>query len=290
MRRITLLSCCGLALLSVFISPPVVRGQQPSAPPPETRYLFCVGVASPQSTIYYSGIIVTTEKNLNPVHVAFFEFLKQKYSYKGPGDYPGDLQCTGVRTLEEARSYLQIYVNRDRQNKRTVVETGWTYIAAPAPPAPPVQDPRMAQIPEPLRRQMLNVVSNSNAFCQNHLGISGLVDCACFSKAVLSYRIAHAKEYHVTQGVQDTRNYEPISNILALVDCTECISDEKILKWAADQTLKTLAPNYPEPGKKFMTDCVPRNFLANFRAKPYVGEERDHWIRALESCTKQLNH
>ena len=106
-------------------------GQKP--PPPVTSYLFCTGVASPQSTIYYSGTIATTEKNTNPVHVAFFQFLKQRYSYRGPGEYPGDLQCTGVRSVEEARSVEQLYVNRDRQNKRNVIETGWTYNGAPAP-------------------------------------------------------------------------------------------------------------------------------------------------------------
>ena len=98
-----------------------------AAQPPATQYLFCTGVASPQSTIYYSGTIITTEKNTNPVHVAFFQFLKQQYSYKGPGEYPCDLQCTGVRSVEEARSVEQLYVNRDRQNKRNVIETGWTY-------------------------------------------------------------------------------------------------------------------------------------------------------------------
>ena len=136
MRRITLLSCCGLALLSIFISSPVVGGQEQFAPPPVTQYLFCTGVASPQSTIYYSGTIATTEKNLNPVHVAFFQFLKQQYSYKGPGEYPGDLQCYGLHSVEEARSVEQRYVNGDRQNKRNVIETGWTYHGAPAPVAP----------------------------------------------------------------------------------------------------------------------------------------------------------
>lgn len=114
---------------------PAQAQNQPVSPPapPVMQYLFCTGVASPQSTIYYSGTIVTTEKNTNPVHVAFFQFLKQQYSYKGLGEYPGDLQCTGVRSVEEARSVEQLYVNRDRQNKRNVIETGWTYNGAPAP-------------------------------------------------------------------------------------------------------------------------------------------------------------
>ncbi len=294
MPRITLLSCCGLALLSISLSPPVVvgQGQERAAPPPVTRYLFCVGVPSPQSTIYYSGIIVTTEQNLNPVHVAFFQFLKQKYSYKGPGDYPGDLQCTGVRTLEEARSYLQIYVKKDRQNKRNVIETGWTYIGAPAPPAPQGQDPRVAQIPEPFRQHVLDEIAQSKGYCEGNELISALLDCDCLSRIVLNYRIAHAKEYQLPWMEERTRGWEPFVNLLLgeKLNCSECFSDEKILKWAAAQTMKSLAPNYPDADRKFMTDCVSRSFLANFRAKPYVGLERDHWIRALESCGKQLRH
>ena len=305
MRRITLLSCFGLALLSVLVSPPLVRGQARAAPPPEPRYLFCIGAASPQSTIYYSGTIVTTEKDLNPVHVAFFQFLKQKYSYKGPGDYPGDLQCTGVRTLEEARSFEQIYVNRDRQQKRTVVETGWTYNGALAPiaasppaaptaagvgmppPAPQGQDPRLAQVPEPFRRQMLDEMPNTRGYCQNNVLLSELLDCACFSKAVLDYRIAHAKEYHVPRGGHDTGGWEPISTLPAVVDCSACISDDRILNWAAARALKSLSPDFSDADKKSRTECISRSFLANFRAKPYVGLEREHWFQAVESCRKQ---
>jgi len=291
MRRITPLSCWGLVLLSISISSPVVGGQEHSAPPPVTQYLFCVGAASPQSTIYYSGTIVTTEKNTNPVHVAFFQFLKQKYSYKGPGDYPGDLQCTGVRTLEEARSYEQIYVNRDRQNKRNVIETGWTYNGAPPPPAPQGQDPRLAQIPEPFRRQALEEISGSKGYCQNNELISGLIDCDCFSKIVLDYRIAHAKEYHAPRGGHDTGGWLPLTTLLlGPLNCSECISDERILKWATAQTIKSLAPNFPDADKKFMTGCVSRSFLANFRAKPSLGSERDNWILAGQSCRKQLGH
>jgi hypothetical protein len=258
-----------------------------------TQYLFCVGAASPQSTIYYSGTIVTTEKNTNPVHVAFFQFLKQKYSYKGPGDYPGDLQCTGVRTLEEARSYEQIYVNRDRQNKRNVIETGWTYNGTPPPPAPQGQDPRLAQIPEPFRRRALDEISQSKAYCQDNVLLSGLFDCACLSKVVLNYRIAHAQEYHAPRGGHDTGGWEPFVNLLVAgeqLNCSECISDERISKWAAAQTIKSLSPDYPDADKKFMTRCVSRSFLANFRAKPYVSWERDHWIQAGQSCRKQLGH
>jgi hypothetical protein len=273
-RRITLLSCCGLPLLSLFVSSPVVGGQAvgKAPPPPVAQYLFCVGAASPQSAIYYSGTIVTTEKNLNPVPVAFFQFLKQQYSYKGPGDYPGDLQCTRVRTLEEARSYEQIYVNRDRQNKRNVIETGWTYNGAPPQPTPQGQDPRLAQIPEPFRRQALDEISGSKGYCLNNERISGLIDCDCFSKIVLDYRIAHAKEYNSPRGGQDTEGWLPLTNLLlGPLNCSECISDERILKWATAQTTKSVAPNYPDADKKFMTECVSRSFLANFRAKPSLG-------------------
>jgi hypothetical protein len=122
----------GATPAAIAVQPPAaaVAGQSvpaQQAPATFTQYLFCTGVASPQSTTYYSGVIITHERNMNPVHVAFFEFLKQQYSYKGPGEYPYDLQCYGVRSAEEARSVEQRYVNGDRQNKRNVIETGWTY-------------------------------------------------------------------------------------------------------------------------------------------------------------------
>ena len=200
-------------------------------------------------------------------------------------------------------------MNRDRQNKRNVIETGWTYNGARAPvaastpaaptaagvgtppPAPQGQDPRLAQIPEPFRRHALDEISQSKAYCQGNVLLSGLLDCACFSKVVLNYRIAHAQEYHMPRGGQDTGGWEPFGNLLSSeLNCSECFSDERILKWAATQTIKSLSPNYPDADKKFMTGCVSRSFLANFRAKPYVGWKRDHWIRALNSCLKQLGH
>jgi len=148
----------------------------------------------------------------------------------------------------------------------------------------------VAQIPEPFRRQALEEISGSKGYCQNSELISGLIDCDCFSKIVLDYRIAQAQEYHAPRG-HDTGGWLPLTTLLlGPLNCSECISDERILKWATAQTIKSLAPNYPDADKKFMTGCVSRSFLSNFRAKPSLGLERDHWIGAFNSCLKQLTH
>jgi hypothetical protein len=109
---------------------------------------------------------------------------------------------------------------------------------------------------------------------------------------LLNYRIAHAKEYHVPRGGQDTGGWEPFGNLVAVgeeLNCSECISDERISKWAAAEGIKTFS-TFPDSDKKYLTECVSRSFLASFRAKPYVSWERSHYIQAVESCGKQLRH
>lgn len=161
---------------------------------------------------------------------------------------------------------------------------------APRTSAPQGQDPRVAQIPEPFRQHALDEIAQSKGYCQDNELISALLDCDCFSKMMLNYRIAHAKEYHGPwAGAEERGVWQHFGNLVLGVDCSECISDERISKWAAAEAMKNFV-RYPDADKKYLTECVSRTFLSSFRAKPYLGSAVAYRNGAMESCGKQLRH
>jgi hypothetical protein len=147
------------------------------------------------------------------------------------------------------------------------------------------------QLPERFRRAALAEVPASKEYCLNNEFVSGLLDCDCFSRIVLKYRIAHANEYHVPRGGHDDGGWWPLTTLLlGPLDCSECISDERVSNWAAARVLKGLMPGWTDADKKFMTACVSRTFIASFRAKPtnLASVDRGLWQQAWWTCVKQL--
>jgi len=107
---------------------------------PVTQYLFC-HASEPAGqgvrTLYYSSDFVLEGQNLRPMQDAFLAFLQQKYSFKGDPSTANQINCTGVQSVAESKSTLQVYLDRDRKDNRLkVIETGWTYGSAPVATAP----------------------------------------------------------------------------------------------------------------------------------------------------------
>lgn len=266
---------------------------------------FCSFYDADRNTFYRTGVIPSVA-NPGALHEAWSSYLAKTYHVpratlaycnRAQADVAGQ-QYTLTSMDERAKLAKGVMVVVDL--KYTPDQTGPAAQATPAAPAagstaqttsaPQGQITSVEQIPEPFRKAALAEVPNSKAYCLNHEIIAGLVDCDCFSKIVLDYRIAHAKEYH---GSVESRSGDwlPLTNLmLGPLNCSECISDERVTNWVAARTLKSLAPNYPAADKQFLTACVSRSFLASFRAKPNLGLERDFFIQAMESCSKQLRH
>jgi hypothetical protein len=155
--------------------------------------------------------------------------------------------------------------------------------------APEGQDPRLQQLPERYRR---TAMGEGKGYCHDNEVLSKLFDCECFGKIVLDYRIAHVKEYfEVPRNSQGTGGWMPLTTLIGVgeeLNCSECIS-EKTSKWAEDTALRSTS-TYSDSDKKFMTACVSKNFVANFRAKPYLSVYQQLYAQALQSCLKQLKH
>ncbi|HYL36046.1 MAG TPA: hypothetical protein VEV17_09055 [Bryobacteraceae bacterium] len=458
MRRIIHPTDCALALCGLFLWAPIASGQGlPRANGPRTEvtnYLFCVaGEGANQSTLYYSSDFVTTGQNIRPVQEAFLGFLRQRYSYRGNPAVEQPVQCTDVHSVEESRSVERIYINRDRQNKIMVVETGWVYgsasadvapaasssdaskltgvylgkyrcsggdndlkltvrgasngsltalftftavrsmasyslagrydgvtgqfklepdkwvgaapsgynmvgmdgvydaasnklsgkiasgacgpfsvvrdnaqtadaaaanpatpaaLVAPAPPATPrtavgrapvttvapaptraevdpqlAQDPRLAQLSPEYRQFALSEVPRSKTYCENNAMISALMDCTCFAKIVLDYRIAHAGE---TVRVPNARRGSvatpsPLINVIGAgnLNCSQCLTDDKIMRWVAEQARPGLTGVSPARSQK-ITDCASKAMATRLKAQPDLQLVRPFYDQALVAC------
>jgi len=110
--------------------------------------------------------------------------------------------------------------------------------------------------------------------------------------------------------VQDTGNLEtqmiggssagpaPLTPLVNLavsgekLNCAGCVSDAKVVQWAAAEARASLASPLvekplPEAQVSAVASCVGQTFLASFHAKPYLGMEPSEYAAALKSCQTQ---
>jgi len=99
--------------------------------------------------------------------------------------------------------------------------------AASAALAPLGADPRLAAIPSRIRG-MINAEANANeSGCRNDLAGYAHVDCRCFAKRVMDYRIEHSSDYQVAYGQADlvghVTGWAQVSSIVsaAKAGCTQ---------------------------------------------------------------------
>jgi len=223
----------------------------------------------------------------------FKTFLEQKYGYHTENT----LACFGAHgTLAEAQADVQQRMKDLRvAGKWKIVETGWAWGGTPLAPPTPLpagMDPAVNQLPEPFRTWAIKEVPGSKAYCAQTPMISALFDCDCFSRAVLHARIANAGDYRTpVPGREDMAGFDPLGNLFynEKLPCTECLDDTRLSKYATEQVNKSLANVIAQKGSSApsvtrTTSCAVARFVADFRAKPYVGGIQGWMNNAISTC------
>jgi len=312
MRHITCLRNGAVAPFCMLLWVPIASGQAASTAPAAGSTAQRTSTGTPQpyqqahpyicsfyytdrGTFYRTGVFQTAA---NPVTLtdAWWNYLTKTYHVSGAAV----AHCDQAQADLAGQQYTLTSMDRAHAGKATIVVVDWKYTpdqtgsaAQPAPTAPAAPQgvpTTVDQIPEPFRRAALAEVSTSKGYCLNNEMISGLLDCDCFSKIVLSYRIAHAKEYRGSVAASERAgSWPPLTTLLVgPLNCSECISDERISNWAAARELKSLSSDFADADKKFLTACVSKSFLASFHAKPNLGSAQALFNEAGSSCLKQL--
>jgi hypothetical protein len=301
MRRIIRPTVWVLALCGLFLWAPIASGQgHQSATGPQQRVtnsLFCSAYSPRQA--YYSGVFVSTGQiPFLPERAAFLEFLKQ--NYKGPGQIPNTIACYGLHSVAEAQSVERRYINNDRQNKRNVIETGWTYgSAAPAetPPAPEQssagasvstsagssttgekspqalraeesQDPRLKQMSAADRQYMLDQGAYAVEYCKDNATLNGLYSCSCFSQKVFDARIKTNGQ--TVQGTGGRFIRTPFTNLIFKLDIRDCVVPAKIEKYGSDRAYQVLKMDTQLSRSQLdqVSACVGSSLASSFQANP----------------------
>lgn len=304
MRLVTRSSAFVFVVFCAFHFDPIASGQ--SAHPPQIHHYICSTVDQSRPEIYFSGAF-DTKDSPDMISSAFRKVLEEKYNFTS-ATQPS---CFGsYDTLAAAEADLQKHLAQmTAAKKQKVVATGWTYVsaapasgAAAAPPHPlqlpikPVElsqaelDARLAQMPANDRKNFLAEVPSSKSYCVNNSVISALFDCDCFAKMVLDFRIAQPDAKIMAEG---GRGYfpAPLNALLTqeMLYCNECISDDRLTKWVQSRIRASLV-GFTEAQVSAMADCTAKNFLTNFRAKPYVNDEPTVWALSEMPCKKSILH
>lgn len=112
------------ACVFLVVCPAAVHGQ---AAPHE---VFVVCGSQPNApTVYFSGVMQGPANAFQGFHNGFVTFLSQTYGYKGA------VGCAPANTAVNAQGTLNARAAALRNQKKNVVETGWTESAAAAAPA-----------------------------------------------------------------------------------------------------------------------------------------------------------
>ena len=98
---------------------------------PTTSYVVCTA-ADPSPTAYVSATFQVTGVDNAGWTNGFAQFLAVKYGYKG-----GGVGCNQIHE-DTSRTFLKNRVIGLRANRKTVVETGWTYNSSPAVAVEPI--------------------------------------------------------------------------------------------------------------------------------------------------------
>jgi hypothetical protein len=181
--------------------------------------------------------------------------------------------AAGSRPVDGAR------IAGARTAGKKIVDTGWKYdpnSVASNNPAPPKSD----DDPEPVQRPVapnpsrqasdaaIKEMPTSVAYCQKDPSMSVIFICDSFGRSVYNYRMAHVNEAP-----------EPLANILAKLNCVECVDPTRVSLWvekhAAADKLGNKAVN-----------CVTQNLVVNLQKTPQANRLNDFYKEALAACNK----
>lgn len=279
-------------------TPSVPPASATAEPVKKHHYYYCSSEQIPP-TMYFSRAFDTTDERPEAMVAGFKEFLQQKYGYQTAGTLP----CFGnYSTLADAQAGVQQRVKDLRVvGKWKIVETGWAWGGTPPPPPTPIpagMDPAVAQLPEPFRTWTINEVPASKGYCTQNAILSAVFDCDCFARAVVHARIANAGDYRTpVPGREDMAGFDPLPNLFYgdKLPCTECLDDTRLTKYATDQVQRSLAnviaqKGASDPSVTRTTSCAVSRFVADFRAKPYVGGIEGWMNNAISTCFRKYGN
>jgi hypothetical protein len=111
-------------------------GETPYKGPTDvTQYLFCTALQSQREmpdesirpgAVYYSGAFVLMGQSVRPATDGFLAYLDKTYGFKPDPNDTMPVTCTGVHSLDEARSVEKLRLEQSKKGGGKVVETGWT--------------------------------------------------------------------------------------------------------------------------------------------------------------------
>jgi hypothetical protein len=305
MRQVIRSAAFGFAVFCLPHLVPIASGQT-ATPPPQIHHYICSTQDQSRPEIYFSGAF-DTKDSPDKISSAFKQFLEQKYNFINATQ----LSCFGnYDTLAAAQADLDKHLAQmAAPKKQKVVATAWMYattapsagsaIAAPLPPLQlPIKpellsqaelDTRLAQMSPDDRKFALAEEPSSKSYCVNNPVVSALFDCDCFAKMVLDFRIAHPEAKVGAEGGRGVFP-APLNTLLTteMLYCTECISDDRLTKWAQSAVKASLGKRFPEDKTQATAECAAKNFLVNFRAKPYLIDEPTVWALSVGPCEKTI--
>jgi hypothetical protein len=254
-----------------------------------------------QRAMYFSAPFASSTP-YSKVANAFQKALTATYGYNG-----GVACYASFPTIAAARTTRQSRITELRAAQKKVVETGWMFTEADAiaaakaadsdddddetgpskAPLVPGQDPRMAGMPARDRQLALNEVAASKRYCANSADLSALFDCSCFSRMVMDYRIRQSLEdKHARTGALSVP--APLSTIVTKVDPALCIANDRIMKWSAAQTKKTLTKRVAQNDKvdtDAVSSCVGKKMIRGFESEHQLGDiVKSRYEPAFAAC------
>jgi hypothetical protein len=115
-----------------------VPGQDtpPAESPTGMAVSFCFS-AENMTPIYFSDIFGTNisarlDGGQQKVDSYFYQYLKQKYAYKNPSNYPAS--CSILGTTSSAKATKQELETRWKRANMQIIETGWKWVIPPGTP------------------------------------------------------------------------------------------------------------------------------------------------------------
>jgi hypothetical protein len=244
--------------------------------------------------VYLSANFASAEP-IETVQKAFEVFLKGRYGYSGQAVCKAQMQS-------QVQSNRKLVLAQARGG--SITHTKWTISNPPAADtaaaaalsprekdSAAVADLDPSVIPKEFRGRAVAEASRvSRDYCRANAVISGLFDCDCFSRMVLRYRIAHAKEYHKATGGQDD-GWILLPNLFYQhrLPCTECLDNTRLSGWAADRArssyrLELKANSISSAKVERIAACTGTRFAKTFRARPYVSDAPGLYDAAYAAC------
>ncbi|HEV8196068.1 MAG TPA: hypothetical protein VGP87_05485 [Gemmatimonadales bacterium] len=244
--------------------------------------------------VYLSANFASAEP-VETVQGAFEVFLKRRYGYTGQAvckaQLESQVQSNRRLVLAQARSSIVTNTKWNLTNPPPADTAAATALSPRQKDSAAVADLDPSVLPKEFRgRAAAEANRVSRDYCRANAVISGLLDCDCFSRMVLRYRIAHMREYHkATGGEYDGWMLLPNLFYQHRLPCTECLDTPRLSAWAADRArssyrLELKANSISSAKVERIATCTGTRFAKTFRARPYVSDAPGLYDAAYGAC------